>query len=58
MEKLQTLIKNGEAYINGDFVKVNIGVRDGTIAFLAAPGETLPPADRVIEAEGMKVLQA
>ena len=56
MERLQTLIMNGEAYIKGDFVKANIGVRDGKIAFLAAPGEELPPADRVVDATGMKVL--
>lgn len=56
MERLQTLIMNGEAYIKGDFVKVNIGVRDGKIVFLANPGEELPPADRLIDAAGMKVL--
>ena len=43
MERLQTLIMNGEAYIKGDFVKANIGVRDGKIAFLAAPGRSCHP---------------
>lgn len=56
MERLQTLIKNGEVYIKGEFVKANIGVRDGKIAFIAKPGEELPPADTVIDAEGKHVL--
>ena len=56
MERLQTLIKNGEVYYNGDFVKANIGVKDGKIAFIANAGEELPPADTVIDAEGKHVL--
>src|SRR5665647_1177071 len=56
MEKLQMLIKNGQVYVNGGFTKANIGVSDGKIAFISQPGEDLPPADKVIEAEGKHVL--
>ena len=56
MSKLQMVIKNGQVYYKGEFVKANIGVREGKIAFIAAPGEVMPEAETVIEAEGRHVL--
>lgn len=56
MERLQTLIKNGLVYCNGEFVKSNIGVVEGKIALIAEIGQNLPEADTVIDAEDMHVL--
>lgn len=56
MDKLQTLIKDGDVFVNGDFIQADIGVRDGKIALIETPGEKLPDADVVINAKGKKVL--
>jgi dihydroorotase (multifunctional complex type) len=56
MDRLQTLVINGEAYVEGRFIHTDIGVRDGKVVLLARPGEVLPPADTVIDATGLKIL--
>lgn len=52
---LDLAIVNGTAHLPGGAAKQDVGVRDGRIAILAAPG-SLGPAKRTIDAKGLDVL--
>ncbi|MBR2749349.1 MAG: hypothetical protein IKD97_05665, partial [Firmicutes bacterium] len=56
MSKVQMVIKNGNAYVDGRFQDADIIVNDGKIVAIVKPGEELPEAETVYDAEGKHIL--
>ena len=56
MEKMDLVIANGTAYLNGEFVKADIGVKNGKIAWIGRSGEVLPECTNTLDAVGRHVL--
>lgn len=52
---LDLAIAGGTVVLSGEIVSADVGVKDGRIAQIAAPG-ALPPAARTIDAKGLNVL--
>lgn len=56
MSKVQMVIKNGNAYVDGRFQDADIIVNDGKIVAIVKPGEELPDAETVYDATGKNIL--
>lgn len=54
---LDTLLKNASIYLEGQgLVPGSIGISDGKIALIGVQGQDMPPANEVIDCEGLWVL--
>jgi dihydroorotase (multifunctional complex type) len=56
MKKIDLLIKNGMVFLNGDFVKANIGIEKEKIKYITSVNEDLLFSDKIINAEGLHVI--
>ena len=52
---LDTAVVNGLVFVEGSFRKADVGIKDGKIAMVAAPG-CLPEAKKTIDASGKHVM--
>lgn len=56
MEKVDVLIKNGRVYTEAGFQDLDVAVNGEKIAFLGAPGGSIPDGKKTIDAKGKYVL--